>query len=78
MHGMSQTDSETAPYEYRVGDPLPAAMGPGELMRALNMRRSQFHDFQRQGKFKRFEFARPIGIKRYSGKKVSTYLEGAK
>src|SRR3954470_17900575 len=46
---------------WTIADPLPNALGHGELMKALNMRsRSQFALFQRADKFKRFEFARPI------------------
>jgi hypothetical protein len=78
MDGTAQTvTAET--YGLRVGEPLPAALGPGELMRALCIRsRGRFALLKRQGEFKRFEFARPIGSKRYSGKKVAEYLQGVR
>lgn len=61
---------------YHVGEPLPNAMGCGELMRALNLRPGTFYAFQKAGKFKRFEFRRPVGRKkRYSGELVTRYLK---
>lgn len=78
MDGTTDT-TQAESYGFRVGEALPNALGPGDLMRALNIRsRSQFAAFQRDGKFKRFEFARPIGSKKYSGRKVAEYLQGAK
>jgi hypothetical protein len=59
-----------------VGEPLPNAMGCGELMRALNLKPATFYAFQKAGKLKRFEFRRPVGRKkRYSGELVTRYLK---
>ncbi len=61
---------------YHVGEPLPNAMGCGELMRALNLKPATFYAFQKAGKLKRFEFRRPVGRKkRYSGELVTRYLK---
>ncbi len=61
---------------YHVGEPLPNALGAGELMRALNLRPATFYAFQKAGKLKRFEFRRPVGRKkRYSGELVTRYLK---
>lgn len=61
---------------YVVGETLPAAMGPGELRRALNLAIPTFYAYQKAGKLKRFEFRRPVSIqKRYSGALVTRYLE---
>jgi hypothetical protein len=63
---------------YHVGEPLPNAMGAGELMRALNLRPATFYAFQKAGKLKRFEFRRPVGRKkRYSGELVTRYLKNS-
>lgn len=59
-----------------VGDPLPNALGAEELMRALNLKSATFYAYQKAGKFKRFEFRRPVSYaKRYSGALVKQYLE---
>lgn len=63
---------------YLTSDPLPRAMSPGDLMRALNMSQTTFYKYQREGKLKRFQLARAIGEKRYSGRLVEAYLDGGK
>lgn len=50
-------------------------MSATELMDVLNLKPWVFFKHQRAGKFKRFEFKRPIGHKRYSGRLVAAYLE---
>lgn len=67
--------TETPATPHRVGDPLPAAMGPAELMHALGMNSPGFYKWHRLGKLKRFEFKRPIGNKKYSGRLVQAYLD---
>lgn len=68
--------SQSADRPYHVGEPLPNAMGPGELRRALNLTEPTFYAFQKAGKFKRFEFRRSVSpTKRYSGALVKRYLE---
>jgi hypothetical protein len=62
----------------RVGDKLPNAMSPGDLMRALNLGERTFYNLQAAGKFTRFELPRPIGRKRYSGRLVERYLAAGK
>jgi hypothetical protein len=62
-----------------VGDKIPNALGPRDLMRVLGYEaQSTFYQHQHQGKFKRFELPRPIGLKRYSGRLVEQYLKGGK
>jgi hypothetical protein len=68
---------ETKPFTpHRVGDTLPAALGPRELQQALNITPATFYKWHRLGKFKRFEIKRAIGIKKYSGRLVQAYLDG--
>jgi len=61
---------------YHVGDPIPNALGCSELRRVLNLTEGTFWAYQKAGKFKRFEFRRPVSYsKRYSGALVKRYLE---
>lgn len=60
---------------YHVGDPIPNALGSGELMRVLNLTEPTFYAYRKDGKLKRFEFRRPVGTKRYSGALVKRYLD---
>lgn len=60
----------------RVGDTLPKAMSPGDMMRAFGISRSTFQDLEKKGDFAPFLLARPIGRKRYSGEKVQRFLLG--
>ena len=62
---------------YHVGDPIPNALGSGELMRVLNLTEPTFYIYQKAGKLKRFEFRRPVGSKKYSGALVKRYLDQA-
>lgn len=73
----AETAKAEIPIDRRVhvGDPLPNTMSANELMQALNLKPWVFFKHQRAGKFKRFEFKRPIGHKRYSGRLVAAYLE---
>lgn len=72
----AETHTDTPPDKlFHVGDPLPNTMSATELMQALNLKPWVFFKHQRAGKFKRFEFKRPIGHKRYSGRLVAAYLE---
>jgi hypothetical protein len=67
--------SQSPDRPYHVGDPLPNAMTCTELMRALNLKEATFYAYQKAGKFKRFEFRRPVSYaKRYSGALVTQYL----
>jgi hypothetical protein len=62
-----------------IDDKIPNVLGPRDLMRVLGYDcQSTFYLHQRQGKFKRFELPRPIGVKRYSGRLVEQYLKGGK
>ena len=61
---------------FNVGDPLPNMLSTRELMRALNVNENTFDDLERAGKFKQFEFRKPIQKKRrYSGVLVTRYLQ---
>lgn len=73
MH-MDQKPSPVA----RVGEPLPKAMSPADMMRAFGMSEPTFMRLQAQGEFKPFLLARAIGRKRYSGEKVQAFLNGRK
>ncbi len=66
---------QSAVKPYHVGEPIPNALGSGELMRVLNLTEPTFYAYQKEGKLKRFEFRRPVGTKRYSGKLVKRYLD---
>ena len=66
---------QSADRPYHVGDPIPNALGSGELMRVLNLTEPTFYAYQKAGKLKRFEFRRPVGTKRYSGALVKRYLD---
>lgn len=58
-----------------VGDPIPTTLGSGDLARVLNLPEPTFYQYQKEGKFKRFEFRRPFGAKKYSGALVKRFLE---
>lgn len=60
---------------FHVGDPIPNALSANDLMQVLNLKAWVFFKQQRAGKFKRFEFKRPVSHKRYSGRLVAAYLE---
>lgn len=63
-----------------VGDALPKAMGPKDMMRAFGISEPTFYRMQREGELKPFELPRrltPRG-KRYSGEKVQQFLNGRK
>lgn len=60
----------------QVGDTLPKAMSPSDMMRAFGLSAATFYRRQAAGEFRPFELARPIGRKRYSGEKVQTFLNG--
>ena len=69
---------QSADRPYHVGDPIPNALSAGELMRVLNLNEGAFYVYQKDGKFKRFEFKRPVSYsKRYSGALVKRYLDQA-
>ncbi len=71
----SAIDRAPEPGPAHVGDPLPNALTASDLMRALNLGAATFFRYQKAGKFKRFEFRRAIGHKRYSGVLVQRYLD---
>ena len=76
--GSAPLPTQSADRPGHVGEPLPNALGSGELMRALNLKAPTFYAYQKAGKFKRFEFRRPVShAKRYSGALVKQYLENA-
>jgi hypothetical protein len=56
--------------------PLPARLGPKQMMEIFEIPEGTFYRYQRQGKFTRFELPRAIGVKRYSGRLVEAYLSG--
>lgn len=60
----------------RVGDTLPKAMAPADMMRAFGISRTTFQLLEKRGEFAPFLLARPIGLKRYSGEKVQRFLLG--
>lgn len=64
------------PPPYTTHDPLPNALSPGELRRALNLKEAIFYRLQKEGRFRRFLLPRAIGAKRYSGRLVDRYLNG--
>ena len=75
---MSDTDrasTVTPAVRHRVGDPLPAAMGVPELAQVFGICLQTCYNWIQDGKFKRFEFRRPIGSKKYSGRLVQAYLD---
>jgi hypothetical protein len=62
----------------KVGEALPKAMGPRDMMRAFQISEPTFHRLQRAGDFKPFLLPRAIGTKKYSGEKVQRFLDGRK
>ena len=64
------------PQSAQVGDTLPKAMSPAEMMRAFGVSPATFYRRQAAGDFAPFQLARAIGRKRYSGEKVQAFLNG--
>lgn len=60
----------------QVGDTLPKAMTPADMMRTFGFSRTTFYRREAKGDFAPFLLARAIGRKRYSGEKVQTFLNG--
>jgi hypothetical protein len=53
-----------------------APLNATELMAALGLKKSRFHQLRQQGAFRAFEVKRPIGIRRYSRALVEAHLAG--
>jgi hypothetical protein len=70
----------TTPTIVRVGEALPKAMGPVDMMRAFQISHATFFRLQSAGEYRPFELPRRIGVrsKRYSGEKVQVFLNGRK
>lgn len=60
----------------QVGDTLPKAMSPSDMMRAFGISRTTFYRREVLGEFAPFLLARAIGRKRYAGEKVQRFLNG--
>jgi len=80
MNSEIRTVEPNLPTErHGINDKIPNVLAPKDLMRVLGYDvKSTFYAHAKQGKFKRFELARPIGLKRYSGRLVEQYLRGGK
>lgn len=74
MNSLS-TPNETSQIA-QVGDTLPKAMSPSDMMRAFGLSSTTFYRRQAKGEFTPMLLARSIGRKRYSGEKVQTFLNG--
>lgn len=71
-------DSSAAVQPLKVGESLPKALGSADMMRAFHLSRATFFRLQAAGEFKPFLLPRAIGLKKYSGEKVQTFLNGRK
>lgn len=71
-------DGATTLTPTKVGESLPKAMGPRDMMRAFQISEPTFYRLQKLGEFKPFLLPRPIAHKRYSGEKVQAFLNGRK
>lgn len=60
----------------QVGDTLPKAMSPADMMRAFGISSTTFYRREAAGEMAPFLLARSIGRKRYSGEKVQKFLNG--
>lgn len=71
--------NESSKSDFRVGEPLPKAMGEKDMCRAFGWSRATFYAKQREGALKPFELPRVIvRNKKYSGEKVQQFLNGRK
>jgi hypothetical protein len=72
------SDGTASSTPLNVDDKLPKALSAGDMIRAFGVSAPTFYRLQREGHFKPFLLARPIGIKKYSGEKVQAFLNGRK
>lgn len=70
-----EATTETQPTA-QVGDTLPKAMSPADMMRAFGISSTTFYRREAKGEMTPFLLARAIGRKRYSGEKVQKFLNG--
>jgi len=60
-----------------VGEILPAACDAHDLVRAFGKSLNTIYDWHHGGKLRRFELRKPMGSKRWSGRLVQEFLDGA-
>jgi hypothetical protein len=58
-----------------TGETLPAACDAHDLARAFGKSLNTIYDWHKGGKLRRFEFGKPMGSKRWSGRKLQEFLD---
>lgn len=69
----ADTSREARP---RVGDELPKVLDAHDIGKVFGVGVKAVYNWAKAGKLRRFELAKPIGSKRWSGKKLQEYLDG--
>jgi hypothetical protein len=72
----SRLDVCTEPREFRLGDPLPAAVDAHMLARIFGKSIPTIHRWAKNGKLRRFELRNPVDEHRWSGRLLQAYLDG--
>lgn len=69
-------DEHIAARPFQVGDPLPVALDAHDLARVFGRSVKTVHGWHKAGKLRRFDLPKPIGSKRWSGRKLQEFLDG--
>jgi len=62
--------------QLRLGDPLPAALDAHDLARVFGKSLNTIYTWKKHGMLRRFELPKPMGSKKWSGRKVQDFLDG--
>jgi hypothetical protein len=69
-------DQHVTPRAFKVGDPLPVALDAHDIAHVFGRSVKTVHGWHKAGKLRRFDLPKPIGSKRWSGRKLQEFLDG--